>query len=215
MDNMENVPNMNQPDLNNMNTIPNNPPIPNNGMIMNNNPVPVEPVAPNISANEQPAINNQVVLGTVSNVTYNDTVGNVFNNQEPTPNMEATQNTFIPEQPANATQNTFIPNPQLEKMQSTVIPEQNMANRMNEEPSPYLNDMNVNDPYNNLANPTAPSYVNDPQVADNVAIATGQKKATVPISKELKTVIIIVVVLLAFIVIMPNIMDLFNKIRFR
>ena len=72
--------------------------------------------------------------------------------------------------------------------------------------------MNVNGTYNNME---APSYVNEAQVTENVKIATGQKKVTVPVSKELKTVIIISVILLLFIFVMPILGDLLNNIRFR
>ena len=58
----------------------------------------------------------------------------------------------------------------------------------------------------------APDYVNSPEVKENI---NPTKKNTITITKELKTVIIIVGVMLAFvIIIMPLLFDLINKIRF-
>lgn len=194
MDNNQNVPNFSGPNINNMNVGTNNTNYPNPNPMMNMAPpvseAPVTNAVPEPNQNPAPA-NNQVVLGTTSNVTYNDTVGDVFtSNQEPT--REYT-NQFIPTDIPNQSQN------------------QNMMPGQSEETTPYLDSMSVNNTPNNM---TAPSYVDEPQVRENVELATGQKKATVPISKELKTVIIIVIVLLAFIVIMPNLVDILNKIRF-
>lgn len=73
----------------------------------------------------------------------------------------------------------------------------------------YLNDMNVNGAYNKME---APIYVNDQKVVENMQ---GPKKNTITITKELKTIIIISLILLVFIFVMPNIFDLINNFRFR
>ncbi len=68
---------------------------------------------------------------------------------------------------------------------------------------------NNNQANNNLQ---APTYVNDPQVTENIQ---NQTKKTIPITKELKTVIFIALILLLFIIFMPAVFDLLNNARFR
>ena len=126
-------------------------------------------------------LNNNNNLGTTSNITYADTVGNVTNNIAPT------NQTTEPAQ-----NNQFI----------------------NTNPSPnntYINDLNVDGSYNRIEKMEPPSYVNDPQVRENM---DSNKKNTVTITKELKTVIIMALVMLVFIFIMPVIFDLIRNIRF-
>ncbi len=72
-----------------------------------------------------------------------------------------------------------------------------------------INDLNVDGAYNRMN--IAPDYVNDKQVRENIE---APKKNTVPISKELKTVFIIALVLLAFIIVMPMLFDLISNLRF-
>ena len=72
-----------------------------------------------------------------------------------------------------------------------------------------INDLNVDGAYNKMN--VAPDYVNDKQIKDNIE---SHKKNTVPVSKELKTVIIIALILLVFIIIMPMIFDFLNNLRF-
>ena len=186
MNNNQNLPNFNNQNMNvGM----------NNMGYVNPNPVPVEnPITP-----PQPEANNQIVLGTTSNVTYNDTVGDVF-----TSNQVPVQN--VPSEPQVT--NQFIP---------TNIPEQPqmMMDPMFGDTTPQLDGMDQSNAYNAPTTNEAPSYVNDPQVVENVQMVTGQKKATIPVSKELKTVAIIVIVLLAFVIVIPYLVDLMNKVRFR
>ena len=73
--------------------------------------------------------------------------------------------------------------------------------------------MNVDGAYNHMDVP--PKYVNDQQITNNVQLATGQKKVTVPVSKELKTVIIIALILLAFIFVLPMLGDMLTNLKFR
>ncbi len=73
-----------------------------------------------------------------------------------------------------------------------------------------INDLNVDGTYNRMN--VAPEYVNDQQVKENIQ---APKKNTVPISKELKTVFVIALILLAFIIVMPMLFDLLNNLRYQ
>lgn len=130
--------------------------------------------------------NGPITLGTVSNVTYADTIGNV-NSQV----ADTVQTTITNYENNN---NQFINN-----------------NSYNET---SLTDLNVDGTYNNLEKQekTPVDYMNDPQVQANL---NKQQKKTVTITKELKTVIILVLILFAFVFIMPTLADYFNKLRFR
>ena len=83
----------------------------------------------------------------------------------------------------------------------------NMDNMIHNDTS--INDLNVDGAYNRIN--VAPDYVNDKQVRENMDFA---KKNTVPVSKELKTVIVIAAILLIFIIVMPFLFDLISNIRF-
>ena len=72
-----------------------------------------------------------------------------------------------------------------------------------------INNMNIDGTYNRMN--VAPDYVNEAQVKENIENA---KKNTVPVSKELKTVIIIAAILFIFILVMPFLFDLISNIRF-
>lgn len=72
-----------------------------------------------------------------------------------------------------------------------------------------INNMNIDGAYNRMN--VAPDYVNEAQVKENIENA---KKNTVPVSKELKTVIIIAAILFIFILVMPFLFDLISNIRF-
>ena len=206
MNNNQNITNANQMDINNVNLIPNG-----NGQYFNNNannPVPTNQnvmPTPNLNMNTPENNNSGIVLGTTSNVTYNDTIGNVFDNNQ-------NNNNPINTNPINTNQVNTNPVPSPQIMDDTRAIAPSMMQENNSDANAYINDMNVNGTYNNME---APSYVNEAQVTENVKIATGQKKVTVPVSKELKTVIIISVILLLFIFVMPILGDLLNNIRFR
>ena len=58
----------------------------------------------------------------------------------------------------------------------------------------------------------APSYVNDEKVQDNIA---NTKKNTVTINKELKTVIIIAIILFIFIMFLPTISDFIGRFTYQ
>lgn len=206
MNNNQNITNANQMDINNVNLIPNG-----NGQYFNNNannPVPMNQnvmPTPNLNMNTPENNNSGIVLGTTSNVTYNDTIGNVFDNNQNNNNPINTNQVDT-----NQINNNPVPSPQVMDDNRAIAP--SMMQENNSDANAYINDMNVNGTYNNME---APSYVNEAQVTENVKIATGQKKVTVPVSKELKTVIIISVILLLFIFVMPILGDLLNNIRFR
>lgn len=203
MNNNQNITNANQMDINNVNLIPNG-----NGQYFNNNannPVPMnQNVMPTPNMNTPENNNSGIVLGTTSNVTYNDTIGNVFDNNQNNNPINTNQ------VDTNQINSSPVSSPQVMDDNRAIAP--SMMQENNSDANAYINDMNVNGTYNNME---APSYVNEAQVTENVKIATGQKKVTVPVSKELKTVIIISVILLLFIFVMPILGDLLNNIRFR
>lgn len=203
MNNNQNITNANQMDINNVNLIPNG-----NGQYFNNNannPVPMnQNVMPTPNMNTPENNNSGIVLGTTSNVTYNDTIGNVFDNNQNNNPINTNQ------VDTNQINSSPVPSPQVMDDNRAIAP--SMMQENNSDANAYINDMNVSGTYNNME---APSYVNEAQVTENVKIATGQKKVTVPVSKELKTVIIISVILLLFIFVMPILGDLLNNIRFR
>ena len=72
-----------------------------------------------------------------------------------------------------------------------------------------ITDLNVDGQYNRMEK--IPDYVNSPEVRENI---NPTKKNTITITKEMKTVLIIVGIMLIFIMFMPFLFDLVNKIRF-
>ena len=192
MNNNQNVPNNGQQNLNNVSVIPNvgNVPQPN---VINNAPMSSgNVIAGNngtVVANPQVGgpitQNSQIVLGEVNNVNYADVIGNIGQNNAATDIQQAPINTINEEPP---------------------VPNDGPVTPTNQET--YLNDMNVNGAYNKME---APEYVNDQKVVENI---NAPKKNTITITKELKTIIIISLILLVFIFIMPVIFDLVTNIRF-
>ena len=71
-----------------------------------------------------------------------------------------------------------------------------------------LNDLNVEGGYNNIERT---DYSQEPQVRANI---DGQKKNTITITGEMKTLIIIALVLLIFVFAMPYIFDLIREIKY-
>ena len=135
---------------------------------------------PNINNSNE----NQITLGTTSNVNYADTIGNI--------NINNSQN-------ANSNNTYIMPN-QMAKPTNIQIENDNQQT--------YLNELNVNGTYNKLE---SPQYENNQEKIDN---QNNSKKNTITITKELKTIIIIALILLVFIFVMPNIFDLLNNFRF-
>ena len=150
---------------------------------------------------------------------------------DPTPSQETSGNKFInvpasspvpeatlapvPESADNNSNNTFINNagPTDTSLPGQDAPAPTPVPTAPAEPSSYgesaIEGLNVKGNYNQLEK--EPDYVNDPQVRENM---NPTKKNTVTISKELKTVIIIAIVLLVFIFVIPTIFELINKARF-
>ena len=182
------------------------------GMLNNNNQV-IPPMSNNNTNVQNPVSNstnqqvspqsssnttqqsNVVTLGTVSNVTYADTIGNI--------DYEA-DNSVKTEEPAS---NQFINNNINTLDQNSNINNTLDQNNLNNS----LSDMNVDGAYNNMN--VAPDYVNDPKVME-VLHPDEKKKNTIKINNEMKTFILIALVLLVFIFLMPLLFDLFNKVRF-
>lgn len=93
---------------------------------------------------------------------------------------------------------------------NVVNPQQNTFINYNvEQNENVINDLNVEGSYNQLSNDTP--YANDAKVIQNIEES---KKKTVPISKELRTVIILALILLLAILFMPNISDFISGIMY-
>lgn len=165
-------------------------------------PMPVQPV---VQMQQQPVVNNQNSIPPVNNIIPDEN-----NNLSEIPNVSTQQNSVV----NNVTQNTtpIIQNDN-NAINALNIGDNNQ-NQVTPEPQNYnetsITDLNVDGVYNHMEK--APDYVNSPEVKENI---NPTKKNTITITKELKTVIIIVGVMLAFvIIIMPLLFDLINKIRF-
>ncbi len=137
--------------------------------------------------------NNQNV-----NPNLNNNVGNTpVNPMVPPVNPQPQLNQTMPNQ-VNVSNNTGFFN--------QGVPTQVNTPSINET---TINDLKVDGTYNNIN--VAPDYVNDQAIKEKME---EPKKNTVPVSKELKTVIIIAVVLLIFIIVMPFLFDVISNIRF-
>ena len=188
MNNNQNVPNNGQFNFNNVSVIPNggnNPQVSN----MNNNPLPSGNVIPNTGTN-------------MVNIPSGEQI--ISNNQVSLGKMNNTGSSNIPQNSMPVINNEMPTN--------TSTTQQSMMSNLTSEPTnteSQLNDMNVNGSYNKME---APDYVKDKQVMENI---NSPKKNTITITKELKTIIVISLILLVFIIIMPAIFNLINNIRFR
>ena len=153
--------------------------------------------------------------------TPNSPIPNSLTNMQPimpdqTNNMNNSQ-TIMPNQngnPNNTNQTNNINNIPNPIMNTNPNPINNIGNQQNKfinygNPNETaLNDLNVEGTYNKLEKPV---YTNEPQVRENIE---NNKKNTIPVSKELKTVIIIALVLLIFIIFIPMVFEFVNDIRF-
>lgn len=174
----------------------------NQGLNPNQNPnglgsIPVNsPIPPqNIQPNQQSQILNQVNNNVVNPI--NNAVG-VQNN---IPNNQPVQQPVL----TPGTNNFFNPSNQI----NNAVNLDNSVTSNASNNTSNINDLNVDGTYNRIN--VAPDYVNDKQVKDNMEAS---KKNTVPVSKELKTVIVIAAILLIFIIVMPFLFDLISNIRF-
>lgn len=147
-----------------------------------------------------------------NNMPVNNNMSQANNNQvvNPQPMVQPQPSPTPPVTAPNNNQTNVTPTPVVEESTQgiSVTPQMSANAEAN-----HLNDMNVNGTYNHMDAP--PEYVNDQQITNNVQLATGQKKVTVPVSKELKTVIIIALILLAFIIVLPMLGDLLTNLKFR
>ena len=182
--------NTNNPNFQNNPSLNNNQPINNTGFFNNqvSAPAPAQNNANNVVLGETPNTNvpnqQQVILGSINNVTYADTIGDISK-----PSEEPAQT----EQQSHSTgNNQFI----------------NVNNGYSET---VLNDLNVDDSYNQIqkeyTNPE--EYINDPKVQANIHPEQANK---ITVTQELKTVLMLVAVLLVFIFVMPYVVDFFRGI---
>ena len=170
-------------------------------------PMPAQPV----EQIQQPVGNNQNPIPPANNIIPNEN-----NSLSEIPNVSNQPNSVVNNvMPNQASQNTA---PIIQNDNNTInalnIGDNNNQTQVSLEPQNYnetsITDLNVDGVYNHMEK--APDYVNSPEVKENI---NPTKKNTITITKELKTVIIIVGVMLAFvIIIMPLLFDLINKIRF-
>ena len=149
-------------------------------------------VIPNGQPNSQVNNMNNIPVNNGNTIPTSPTITPIQENQQPVSN-----NDFI------AQSETFA---NLDQSGAFI---QNATTNEQLDNQTYLNDMNVSGTYNKME---APSYASDPKVAENI---NNHKKNTIPVTKELKTIIIISLLLLVFIIIMPIIFDLINNVRFR
>ena len=157
-----------------------------NGVNANNN-IPVSSPVP-----QNPI--NQNASNVQSNSINNQSSNQFINTNAFQPNVISQNGIPLPTNNQEVSQNV-VSNQQVQQMQT-----------YNES---SINDLNVDGSYNRLNVP--PEYVNDVKVKENIE---APKKNTVPISKELKTVIVIALILLVFILVMPFLFDLISNLRF-
>ncbi len=158
-----------------------------------------------LNNNQAPNLNNIPVIPPTQTPQAGQPMVNNTQNITPPTNNTQTQNKFINVQPS-------APSIQTENAINAL----NIGyddNKIKSEPQNYndtsINDLNIDGQYNRMEK--MPDYVRDPEIQENIHPT---KKDTVTITKEMKTVLIIVGVMLAFIIIMPFLFDLVSKIRF-
>ena len=159
--------------------------------IMNMTPV-SNGITPAVQSQNQPNNSNQVVLGSVNNTVATGVPLPSANN----PASNQITPSVIPQQQPNVTNNNQFIN-------------QNVNNNQNVHNEASINDLNIDGTYNNMN--VKPDYVNDPKVLENM---NEPKKNTIKVNKEMKTFILIALFLLVFIILMPVLFDLLNKVRF-
>ena len=161
----------------------------------------------NQNINDMNANNNIPVSSPVPQNPINQNASNVqsnsINNQSS--NQFINTNAFQP----NVISQNGIPLPTNNQEVSQNVVSNQQVQQMQTYNESSINDLNVDGSYNRLNVP--PEYVNDVKVKENIE---APKKNTVPISKELKTVIVIALILLVFILVMPFLFDLISNLRF-
>lgn len=106
----------------------------------------------------------------------------------------------------NASNNNGEPNP-VNNYTLGAVNNPEPQNTSNNDPS--LNSLNIDGTYNKMQKP---DYADDQQIKANME---QQKNKTITVTKELKTVIIISLILLLVIIFMPNLFDIINNIIYR
>ena len=140
-----------------------------------------------------------------------DTQNNQFINLNETTqiqNVENITNDNIDSQfSLGTTNNTNFTNT-LKSQTDMVQPSDNhFINNTNNYNETSLNDLNIDGTYNQMLKT---DYSQEPKVRENIEKS---KKNTIPITKELKTFLLIALVLFGFIIIMPYIFDFVRNIR--
>ena len=133
---------------------------------------------------------------------------NIPNMVPPIPNQNEQNNNFnqVPNQNFNNV--TGMNNQQVEPNNMNYQQQNAYINPNINQNNTMINDLNVEGSYNQLENIP---YANEERVIQNI---NGNKKKTVTISKELRTVIILALILLLVILFMPNISEFINDFRF-
>ena len=133
---------------------------------------------------------------------------NIPNMVPPIPNQNEQNNNFnqVPNQSFNNV--TGMNNQQVEPNNMNYQQQNAYINPNINQNNTMINDLNVEGSYNQLENIP---YANEQRVIQNI---NGNKKKTVTISKELRTVIILALILLLVILFMPNISEFINDFRF-
>ncbi len=164
--------------------------------------IPTGNVIPNMTSQNSTTANNPILGLTQKNeVTYADVIGSSMKEE----NNQTNQGFF--NSPTNTSLNVEN-NPVPSSSTSDSSSEDNQfINMTGMHQDTHLNDLNVDGSYNNLE---APDYATDEQVKKNINEYT---KKTVPVSNELKVVIIIAVLMLIFILFMPELGDLLRNIK--
>jgi len=191
-----------------------NPQMTNQNALNNNQPLPTQPQIENNNVAYPQSINPQII----NQNTFNN--AQPIQNQTPIDNNAYTQNINPQATSDNSiqipSQNNFIQpvqsiEPQPQNIQSEDTIQMNAENKFltpNEFNETSLNDLNVEGSYNNIERT---DYSQDQQVRENIE---GTKKNTIKITSEMKTFIIIALVLLVFIFIMPYIFDMLRDIKY-
>ena len=145
--------------------------------------------------------NNQEINNNQQSQLLNDLNG-LNNNSQPVNN-----NRFI-NVANNVGNNQFVPDEKNDIANPNANDSNPSADNYNET---SLSDLNVDGTYNKLNQETP--YMQDPQIRENVNNIINKKK-TVTINKEMKSFIIIVIILFVFILVMPFIFDLISNIKY-
>ena len=143
-------------------------------------------------------------------------------NDVSTENLFANKPKFFTESNNNTNNNLDIQNDNNSGLVFSQNPQNNTADNLNNNPinedntvqdSNNLTGLNVSGDYNNLNNTNNGPipYASEPQVMANME-KIKKKTVNIPATPELKTIIILAIVLLVFIIVMPFVFDLLRNI---